>query len=96
MNAAAATIFWSQFGRPQPDDESSSFGLMSAGLSPAMNAAAATLSWSQFSILASTFCGKLTFLKKLRPFFKFCILILEHRNRNYNANSTWCMQPWWP
>jgi hypothetical protein len=46
MNAAAATLFWSQFGRPQPDDKSSkhaSFGLNSASLIPAMNAAAATL-----------------------------------------------------
>jgi hypothetical protein len=24
MNAAVATLFWSQFGRPQPDDEISS------------------------------------------------------------------------
>jgi hypothetical protein len=44
MNAAAATLFWSQFSRPQPDDEKqASFGLNSAGLSMAMNTAVATL-----------------------------------------------------
>jgi hypothetical protein len=51
MNTAAATLFWSQFGRPQPNDKSSkqaSFGLNSAGLIPAMNAAAAILFWARF------------------------------------------------
>jgi hypothetical protein len=51
MMQPRATLVWYQFGRPQPDDKSSkqaSFGLNSAGLSPAMNAAAATLFWSQF------------------------------------------------
>jgi hypothetical protein len=39
MNAAAATLFWSQFGRPQPDDECNSsrqlayFGIDSGSLS---------------------------------------------------------------
>jgi hypothetical protein len=47
MIAAAATLFWSQFGRPQPDDECSGSQLV-LGSIPAMNAAAATIFWSQF------------------------------------------------
>jgi hypothetical protein len=35
MNAAAATLFWSQFGRPQPDDESSSGHSLLVSIRPA-------------------------------------------------------------
>jgi hypothetical protein len=59
MNAPAAPLFWSHFGRPQPDDECISKLLLcsirpaqtvdeSSGLSPTMNAAAASFFWARF------------------------------------------------